>query len=1370
MSKAKRILALMMAVVMITGSVSMTGQAATKKKPVKKSVKSVSITNVSSGTLVLKKGKTFKLKTKVTVTGKASKKVSFSSSNKKIATVSKSGKIKAVKKGTAKITVKSTANKKKKAAIKVIVGTPVTKVSLNLKKAEAFEGETITLKATFSPKKPSIKKVTYRSSNKAVATVSSNGVVSCKKAGTATITAEAADGSKKKATCKVTVKKKAEPTTENKTTEDKTTENKTTENKTTEKQTTEKPAKPEEPTKPEQPTEEDTSKNITQYEGYELVWHDEFSEDTLNRDDWNVELHEPGWVNKEWQEYVDSEQNIYLEDGKLVIKPVKTVKGDKATYTSGRINTQGNHDFKYGRFEARVKVPTGKGYLPAFWMMPTNENLYGQWPRCGEIDIMEVMGQETNKNYGTIHYGNPHAQKQGTNVLTSGNFSEDYHTFAVDWEPGKIVWYVDGKPFYEAKDWYSTTEGQGTVAYPAPFDQKFYMILNLAIGGEWVGYPDDNTTYEDQAFTVDYVRAYQRKDKSYYDDLEAKVEKPVKPPVKEPADGVYIKNGDFKKADAFTGKEDSVWEFMLQSDGEAEAAIVEDTNFGEGAKAVKISTTKAGSLDYSVQFVQANIPVMRGTEYTVTFDAYAKNPRTMIVDVSAPEYNYSRYMSDTKVSLTTEKQTFSYDFTVTDHDDANARLEFNLGNVENASDVFISNVKMEKKGKVDIDTSKKVLTDGNAVYNGKFQEGTQAGKKYLEYWDIVGNSNNAVYSVTGIDDGRRFKITTSNCSKSEEVKLQQTELPLTTGKYELSFDAQLDADSTKDSVAIKVKVANQEIKTFDITKEAEKQIFKFEIPEGTNITENDDIVFELGVNATVYLDNIQVVEDALIKNGSFNADTAGYEWYTDSAADASWVVDSINETNVAADVTINNTGKEDYHIQLKQNNVGLEKGKWYKLGFKAKTNLEGGRKIRVIMQGGESKDWAVYSGENIVDLTDTYQEFTKVFKMKEDTDPEAFLSICLGKVDEVITTQHNVCIDDIYLVETEPVVTPDPEQTIGENLLLNGDFADEGTNWSAFVDQGAGYTADAQSDFSKGNAGFTIGNTGTQDWHIQLKQENVALVKDRCYKLSFKIKSDMARSIKYAIQQNGGDYTPYANNKGSAVELSANDEYTVISEEFKMLADTDLNAVFNIAMGAPKSGAITKTHHIYIDDVKLERIESLSSVEPEQPQITTQPVNINLLKNPTFETVTDGNAANWSKYIDTNAAANVSFNAEAKTATYEITNVGTADWNVQLKQTGITLETGCTYRVTFNATSTEARTIKVALLNATNDWYGGSDIVLEKGTLKPVQFEFTVDADKQSDSNMAFQVSMGKIEDVDTPASTITLSNFSLVKLPASGE
>ncbi|MCI9080673.1 MAG: family 16 glycosylhydrolase, partial [Lachnospiraceae bacterium] len=192
------------------------------------------------------------------------------------------------------------------------------------------------------------------------------------------------------------------------------------------------------------------------HKGYTLKWEEQFNGTSLNRNDWNVELHEPGWVNNELQEYVDSEKNIYVKDGNLVLKPVKTVGSDgKVSYTSGRINTQNKHNFKYGLFEARVKVPAGQGFLPAFWMMPANENLYGQWPRCGEIDIMEVLGNETKTSYGTIHYGNPHSESQGKHTLEKGDFSDEYHTFSVEWEPGKINWYVDGKLMHTENDWYS---------------------------------------------------------------------------------------------------------------------------------------------------------------------------------------------------------------------------------------------------------------------------------------------------------------------------------------------------------------------------------------------------------------------------------------------------------------------------------------------------------------------------------------------------------------------------------------------------------------------------------------------------------------------------------------------------------------------------------------------------------------------------------------------------------------------------------------------------------------------------------------------------------------------------------------------------
>lgn len=385
-------------------------------------------------------------------------------------------------------------------------------------------------------------------------------------------------------------------------------------------------------------------------EGYKEVWKDDFNGDSLNRDDWNVELHEPGWVNSEWQEYVDSDKNIQVKDGNLYLKPVETVNADGTkSYTSGRINTQKKHDFKYGYFECRAKVPTGKGYLPAFWMMPTDENLYGQWPKCGEIDMMEVMGQETNKLYGTIHYGEPHDQSQGSYVVDEDdNFADQYHTYACEWLPGKIIWYVDGVKYHEESDWFSAKEGQGgEVTYPAPFDQPFYMILNLAVGGSWVGYPNETTTYDDQAFAIDYVKVYQK------DSYNENVEKPVKKvELRDPdSNGNYINNGSFETAENLT--DDIDWKFLTALNGEGNAEIKN--------KEMVIKTSNAGTADYSIQLVQAGLPMQKGGKYKVSFDAYADEARTMITDISAPDHNYTRYLNDTKVDLTTEKKTYTYE-------------------------------------------------------------------------------------------------------------------------------------------------------------------------------------------------------------------------------------------------------------------------------------------------------------------------------------------------------------------------------------------------------------------------------------------------------------------------------------------------------------------------------------------------------------------------------------------------------------------------------------------------------------------------------------------------------------------------------------
>ena len=269
------------------------------------------------------------------------------------------------------------------------------------------------------------------------------------------------------------------------------------------------------------------------------------------------------------------------------------------------------------------------------------------------------------------------------------------------------------------------------------------------------------------------------------------------------------------------------------------------------------------------------------------------------------------------------------------------------------------------------------------------------------------NDENAQAGVTSFADNRRFKVTMNKDAKSAVV-ISQEDLAFAAGTpYRFSFSAESDMDNT-----ITVNVGGYEY-TADI-KAGEMKEFAFDIPANAEYV-NKNISITLGMNGTTWLDNVSLVENALIKNGSFNAGTTGYTVYVDSSAKASYVVDSLKDDNALA-VTIDDTGDQDWKVQIKQENIMLEKGKTYKLKFKAKSSLE--RQIRVVMQGQEDRDWSVYSDDNIIDLTNEYQTFEDTFTMKEDTDKAAFLSACLGKIgDDQITKQHEVRIDDISLEE-----------------------------------------------------------------------------------------------------------------------------------------------------------------------------------------------------------------------------------------------------------------------------------------------------------------------------------------------------------------
>ena len=239
------------------------------------------------------------------------------------------------------------------------------------------------------------------------------------------------------------------------------------------------------------------SDSIPRLPGWNLVWNDEFNGTSVDLSKWEYEVNGDGGGNYELQYYTANRSNSSLDSGYLAIRALKENYQGKQ-YTSARMRTRNKGDWKYGRMDIRAKMPYGRGLWPAIWMLPT-DTTYGGWPVSGEIDIMECLGHDPWTIYGTIHFGQSvagHQQLGGKYTLASESFAGGFHVFAIEWDSTSIKWLVDGLQYY------SVTKG-------SPFDKRFHILLNVAVGGNWPGSPDEFTTFP-QMMTVDYVRVYQR--------------------------------------------------------------------------------------------------------------------------------------------------------------------------------------------------------------------------------------------------------------------------------------------------------------------------------------------------------------------------------------------------------------------------------------------------------------------------------------------------------------------------------------------------------------------------------------------------------------------------------------------------------------------------------------------------------------------------------------------------------------------------------------------------------------------------------------------------------------------------------------------
>jgi len=240
---------------------------------------------------------------------------------------------------------------------------------------------------------------------------------------------------------------------------------------------------------------------------WDMVWSDEFDGDSLQQPDttiWTFDIGRGnnGWGNGELQYYTDRTENVFIDGaGHLVIRAFRE-DYKEASYTSARLKTKRKVEQKYGKFEARIQAPTGMGIWPAFWMLGSNIDSVG-WPVCGEIDIMEVIGEERNEIHGSLH-GPGHSAGEAittTYTLPKGQMDEDFHIFSVEWDADSIVFFVDNQPYQTVRK----SRIKGKWVYNTPF----FMLLNLAIGGTYVGFPTAETPFPKEMI-IDYVRVYER--------------------------------------------------------------------------------------------------------------------------------------------------------------------------------------------------------------------------------------------------------------------------------------------------------------------------------------------------------------------------------------------------------------------------------------------------------------------------------------------------------------------------------------------------------------------------------------------------------------------------------------------------------------------------------------------------------------------------------------------------------------------------------------------------------------------------------------------------------------------------------------------
>ncbi|MEK5449735.1 carbohydrate binding domain-containing protein [Paenibacillus sp. FSL R7-0331] len=1118
-----------------------------------------------------------------------------------------------------------------------------------------------------------------------------------------------------------------------------------------------------------------------------MVWSDEFNDGSIDPEKWTYDLGDgtavgnPGWGNNELEWYTDDEKNVKEADGNLVITAHKESVNGKE-YTSSRIKTKGLFSKKYGKFEIRAKAPTGKGLWPAIWMLPENYE-YGNWAASGEIDIMEGWGSRPDTVAGTIHYGGfwPDNVYSGKEYVFPDNGTiADYHTYSLEWEPGELRWYVDGVLFQTKNDWYSISVGQpANNAYPAPFNQEFHLLMNLAVGGNFDGNPTPETVFP-QSMSVDYVRVYELTGREYREPVPVTIAKEPYPEgsLAPTEDGNFIHNSGYteqKEGDAGMGIPNTAHWVLYKEAGAAAAASLEPVG---GQNFLKVDISSAGGNSYSIQ-PQAIVSLAKGRFYKLSFDAKTDTERSINVRLTGGESRgYQAYSPGLKAELTGTMTHYETMFQMKENSDIAARVEFNLGT--NTAPVWLGNARLTEIGSIPFehDSAKTPLGSGNHLYNGTFDLG---GVDRLGFWHTAASGGAEVGSAVDGNGHLQLQIIGSG-AEGADVRLLQKGIFLVDGQdYKLTFDAEVSAARTAVIELLGKDGTLYASKEVQLAAGAQSITAEFKGLAAGAADHEGQFVLRLGAaTGTMQLDNFVLLRTSTyydpslvyypLVNGDFSFGFSSWErLLTEQGGQSAAAV-----TDGAAKFSITNTGSQNYSVMLFQNGLKASAGAEYVIEFDAKSTVP--RKIGINVENGSY----AASFTKLIEVTPEGAHYT--YEFRQGIKDTLSLKFLLGKVDGVsIPDAHDVIIDNVkfqikgapakpqeLLADSSNNRTGQPVQLqftdnetwrskiqgvrVNEAALTPAQYSIEPgvitINAAAFPAEGSyiitveaeGYVPAAvtQVILAGGsnlvvNGSFTSGTAGWNTWsgeggaavlsvtdgaaNIDIGAAGSQLWANQLFQEGIQLQAGKTYELSFKAKSTVPRQIIVEYSGTSAASQQAKFDITATWATYSAQFTVADNSPLklNYLIGATAGADTTANRTAHILSLDDIVISEVTGNTPGQPVSGT-------LDNGTFDAAKG--LEGWTQYFDGTGSAGA-LNGELAVG---LTGTGNASYSAQVDYADLKLEQGKTYRLTFQARSDIDRLIEVAAEHKGGDYtkYLPAESVALTGEMKEFSYTFTM--------------------------------------------